>query len=409
MYDITIIGAGRVGLPLALMFESKGFKVSIKDKDEKILAAFKKKKMPFKEAGFDKLIKKTKIKAYKNEMPESLAYVITVGTPLNQNIETDLSQVNGVIDELVRKINLKGKIVILRSTVAPYTTEYVRDYITEKTNLIAGDDFFLANCPERIAEGVAFKELTELPQIVGVQDDNSYKKVKDIFKKLVGEKKVLRSSFLEAELAKLFSNIYRYINFAIPNYFLVLAHNFGVESMHLFEIMNKGYKRNKSLKSPGLTAGTCLRKDFGMINENYFQTDLILQAYKINEFMPKFITDVVKGELRGKKVGILGYTFKANSDDVRDTLVAKLIGYIRRCFPKEIKISDYNLPLGKFIDNRNNMMFSNIAAQKLITSSDVIFIAINHSDYYKIPKKEFSGKTVIDLWKVIDKGLVARL
>jgi UDP-N-acetyl-D-mannosaminuronic acid dehydrogenase len=406
MYDITVIGAGRVGLPLALMLEKGGHKVAVKDTDKKIASSVLKGEMPFNEPGFEKLIAKTEIYPYILEMPQSKAYIITVGTPLSQHIETDLDQIKKVINELMEKIDLKEKLIILRSTVAPHTTKFIEEYIAKKTGYVLGKDFYLSMCPERIAEGLAFKELTELPQIIGAEDEKSFELSKNIFSKIISEEKITRGTFLEAELAKLFTNIYRYINFAIPNYFAILAQSFGVDVFHLFDVMNNGYERNKGLKKPGFTAGTCLRKDFGMINEHYSQTDLILQAYKINEFMPKFLSDLVKGEFREKSVGILGYTFKADVDDVRDTLAAKLIRYIERNVPDGIKISDYNLPKGIFFDKCNDLSFDNISTSDLINSSDLIFIATNHEKYYKINPADFAGKTVVDLWRVLGKKLI---
>lgn len=406
MYDITVIGAGRVGLPLALMLEEKGFQVAVKDTDRKVAASILKGTMPFEEPGFEELVSKTKIHPFVLEMPESKTYIITVGTPLGQHIETNLSQIRKVVDELVEKIDLRKKLIILRSTVAPHTTKFIEEYISKKTGYASGNDFFLSMCPERIAEGLAFEELTKLPQIIGAEDNESFKLSRNIFSKMVSEEKILRGSFLEAELAKLFTNIYRYINFAIPNYFAILAQSFEVDIFHLFDIMNNGYERNNGLKNPGLTAGTCLRKDFGMINEHYSQTDLILQAYKINEFMPKFLSDLSGNELKNKNVGILGYTFKADVDDVRDTLSVKLVRYIERNVPNKIGISDYNLPEGAFSDRCNHLEFENISTYELINTSDVIFIATNHKKYYEINLADFAGKTVIDIWRVLGKKLI---
>lgn len=406
MFDVTIIGAGRVGLPLALMLESKGLLVAIKDTDQKIVDAFKQKKMPFKEPGFEKLMLNSKIEPYLNDMPDSKTYIITVGTPLDQHIETNLNQIKNVVDELIARVNLKEKLIILRSTVAPNTTDYLRKYIESKTGLRLGKNFFLAMCPERIAEGVAFKELIELPQIIGTEDNKSFNKTRNIFKKILPEDRIFKGTFLEAELAKLFTNIYRYINFAIPNYFVIMAQSFGVDAFHLFDIMNSGYERNKGLKKPGFAAGTCLRKDFGMINECISQTDIILQAYKINEFMPKFLVDLVKDNIKNQRVGILGYTFKADVDDTRDTLVAKLIRYIERGVPKNIKVSDYNLPKGIYVDKGNNTKFDNVTTNDLIKASNIIFIAANHAKYYKISKKSLKGKMVIDIWRVFGGDIV---
>lgn len=156
----------------------------------------------------------------------------------------------------------------------------------------------------------------------------------------------------------------------------------------------------------GLIHHNCLRKDFGMINEHFPQTDLLLQAYKINEYLPKLCVDSVSGLIKNKTVGILGYTFKKDADDTRDTLVTKLISYINRETPSKILINDVILKLGKFNDTMNNYIFDNIEYKKVIKNSDIIFIGTNHSMYYKISKNMFIGKIVIDPWRVLEGSLV---
>jgi UDP-N-acetyl-D-mannosaminuronic acid dehydrogenase len=220
--------------------------------------------------------------------------------------------------------------------------------------------------------------------------------------------KILKGTWAEAELSKLFSNIYRYINFAIPNYFLMIANHFNVEPFALFDLMNFEYDRNKGLKSPGLTAGTCLRKDYGMINENFPQTDLILQAHKINEFMPMFIINLLKPEkITNKRIGILGYVFKKDTDDTRDSLSPKIYRYLTKLVPKIINISDYNLLKGFYNDKENQLTFKNLNEKELIKNSDVIIIAVNHSRYPDLLKKiNLKKKIIIDPWRVLSKKLI---
>jgi UDP-N-acetyl-D-mannosaminuronic acid dehydrogenase len=407
-FDITIIGAGRVGLPFALVLEKSGFKIAVKEVDKRTINFINKKKTPFKENGIEKLIKKTKIKTFLNKMPDSKTYIITVGTPLMQNIETDFKYIIKVIDQLINSKKIKNKNIILRSTIAPNSTNFISKYIKNKTGYSSGKEYFLSYCPERIVEGNAIKELYKLPQIVGVSDNQSWLKAKSIFLKLIKKNKILKSTYVEAELAKLFSNVYRYINFSIPNYFLILANQFKVEPFSLFDLMNKEYPRNKGLKMPGLTAGTCLRKDYGMINENLPYTDLVLQAHKINEFLPLFITNLLdSNQINNRTIGILGYSFKKDTDDERDSLTPKIYRYLSRLAPKKILISDYNLPNGLFKDKYNSLNFKNFTESEILKKSDVVIIAMNHSKYIKLRSKiKSSKKIIIDPWRVLSDNLV---
>jgi UDP-N-acetyl-D-mannosaminuronic acid dehydrogenase len=416
MHDVCIIGFGRVGCPLGLSLEEKGLDVVALDKDDLLRENINQlKKMPFLEPGYDELLKNSKIHVYDPTcpypFPESKAYIITVGTPLGQHIETDLSQVKVVLDMLIKRGNLAHKLIILRSTVAPGTTSFVKAYINQNTEFLVGDDVFIATCPERLAEGVAHDELTKLPQIIGAEDNKSFIFASDVFDVLGVD--IFQCSYIEAELAKLFSNIYRYINFAIPNYFTYVASQFGVDIYDLFKVMNTGYPRNAGLKSPGFAAGTCLRKDFGMINEFFPQTDFILQAYKINEFTPLMLVRMVENSIPNSKIGILGYTMKRDTDDVRDSLTPKLIRYIERYMPEEIMISEPNLK-SEFIDDRSNgVKFANHDPIDVVRKCDVIFIAMNHSqfDFLKnevLQDANLKGKTVIDIWNVFGKSLINR-
>jgi len=407
MYDVAIIGFGRVGAPLSLSLEKNGLSVVAIDISKDIINKVNNKIMPFNEPGYDELLLSSKIQVFDgNEIekyPEAKCYIITVGTPLMQQIETDLSQIKRVIKTLIDKVDIKNKLVVLRSTVAPYTTEFVKNYISSTCNLKFGDEFYLAMCPERIAEGKALIELEQLPQIIGVSDEISFMLAQDVFSVLKVD--ILKCTYIEAELAKLFCNIYRYINFAIPNYFTYIADKFKVDIFKLLNVMNLKYPRNSGLKYPGFAAGACLRKDFGMINEYFPQTDLLLQAHKINEYMPKFYTDLVKDKINGKRIGILGYTFKSNTDDTRDSLVPKMIRYIERQVPSNILIHEPNLPQGQYCDKFNEYSFDNKSLDDVIQNSDIIFIAINHNEFSKLNAsmlKEYGCKTIVDIWGILN-------
>jgi len=406
--DICIIGLGRVGLPLALSLEEQGFSVAGVDVNPEVNKAIQNGKMPFHEPGYDELIKNSNIEVHTpDNYPEADSYVITVGTPLGQHIETDLTSVISVVNSIKEQINLTDKTIILRSTVAPYTTKHIATLLNA-SGYSVGENVFLAMCPERIVEGKAYEELKQLPQVIGAADDESHKRAKDIFGSFGID--CLFGSYIEAELAKLFTNGYRYINFAIPNYFANIAQNFGVDIFNLFRIMNTGYDRNKGLKLPGLSSGTCLRKDWGLINENFPQTDLFLHAYKTNEYYPIEPIHLLNDEMTGKNIGILGYSMKRDTDDTRDSLVPKIIRYINRYVPNSVRIHEPNLNVDSEItDSFNNNNFYNYKMSEVIKKSDIIFLAMNHSNFDDLDKSLFKGKIVIDYWGILGLQRINRL
>jgi UDP-N-acetyl-D-mannosaminuronic acid dehydrogenase len=403
MNKICVIGLGRVGLPLALSLEEIGFDIQGIEIDIKIINKLKNKKMPFKEKYFDKLLENSKMQISDVVNNNSDVFIITVGTPLMQHIEIDLKYIQSVIDNLIENNCIYKKLIILRSTVAPKTTEYIKNYIENETSYICGKDFYLTVCPERIVEGDAYNELKQLPQLIGHEDKDSYTLAYNIFSKLT--LKIFKCSFIEAELSKLFCNIYRYINFAIPNYFTYISNFFKVDIFNILKLMNTDYPRNNGLKAPGITSGSCLRKDFGLINESFPTADILLQTYKIHEFMPKFYSNLIS--LKDKNVGILGYTMKKDSDDTRDSLIPKLIRYIERENCKKIMLHEPNLSIGLFNDEKNNKnIFTNYNLCDIIKNTEIIFIAINHSEFYNLNIDIFKGKSVIDIWGILKRNLI---
>lgn len=410
-YDICVIGAGRVGLPLALTLAKNGFRVATLDRNLELIASLNKKEMPFEETGCQEILNEVKLTNYATDQtllqyPDAATYIITVGTPLLEHIEVDISQVTAAIQNLIEKIDIRNRTIILRSTIAPNTTEIIRKYIEQKTKLVCDKDFYLAFCPERIAEGFAIQELYNLPQIIGVTSDGAYEKAASIFSTYGTQ--LFRASYIEAELAKLFCNIYRYINFSIPNYFTYLSDQFGADVFDILKIANTGYPRNNGLKLPGFAGGICLVKDWGQINESFPQTDITLQAYKINQFTPKMYVDILskKVDLTNKTVGVLGYTAKRDVDDTRDALTPKLLRYLQKKLPEKILINDPNLPLGNFKDTYTGYEFNNISMQDVIANSEVVIIAMNHSEYEKLTPGDFDGLVVLDGWNIVRQKLL---
>jgi UDP-N-acetyl-D-mannosaminuronic acid dehydrogenase len=176
----------------------------------------------------------------------------------------------------------------MRSTTAPHTTEYVRKLLERNSDCRVGEDVFLACCPERILEGKAREELFSLPQIIGTEDPKSAARAEDLFSILGVE--TLHCNFITAELVKLFNNVSRYAYFAIANVLSMIAIDYDAEPYEILRLTNHKYPRPITSK-PGFSAGTCLRKDFGMLSEAYWSADILVSSWRINETMPKFLVD----------------------------------------------------------------------------------------------------------------------
>lgn len=400
-FDVCIIGTGRVGLPLGLSFLGAGLRSVGIDVDEQVRAEVNQGRMPFSEPGYDELVARREFQVLDDPatVSRSSAVIITVGTPLHNHIETDLSQIERVLGQIAPHLRA-GQLVCLRSTVAPGTTEFVRKWLERHTAFRVGVDLFLAFCPERIAEGKAYKELHSLPQIVGFIDDESGLRAMALFGRLTDE--VLPTDFVTAELVKLFNNILRYVHFALANQFTMIADDFGANIYEAQRLANYKYPRS-FLASPGFTAGTCLRKDFGMINEWSAYPDMLLSAWKLNEFMPAFLVEnlLKRTSLHDKRVAVLGFTFKADTDDLRDSLAPKLWRYIHRQLPEEIRVSERHVP--DPIPEPSVGSPRNWDVDHALDGVDVVFVATNHAGYREalISLGNRSPDTwVADLWNV---------
>jgi UDP-N-acetyl-D-mannosaminuronic acid dehydrogenase len=399
MKTISIIGIGRIGLPLALAFAEKGFKVYGIDIDKEHVEKIKKGEMPFIEEGANSLLKRqVGVKFFPTldyECIRKSDYVIlTLGTPVDEHLNPDYSQINRVLREIMGRLQ-KDQIIILRSTVSPGTTEYIKDYIEKNTDLRIGKNIFLSFCPERIAEGKALKELKEIPQIVGGIEKKSSIKAKELFENIT--KECLITDAKSAELAKIFTNMYRYVNFAIANEFMILAEEHERNIHEIVDLINKNYKRG-GVKPPGYTAGPCLYKDgFFLVNTMPFN-ELISVSWKINETIPLYLIKRIKERinLKGKKVALLGMGFKANIDDIRNSLSFKI--------KKTLEREQCNL----FIHDPFVRKY-NTDIKKVLKHADVVMIGVNH-DFYKkltlnrVKKIVKKGCIICDIWNIFKTG-----
>jgi UDP-N-acetyl-D-mannosaminuronic acid dehydrogenase len=399
---IAVIGIGRVGLPLALVFAQEGFKIFGIDVNEESVKRLKGGRLPFKEKGALALLKKHLGKRFFPTTDYAVAkkcqyLVLTLGTPVDENMNPSLAQIDAALASLKAYLQPE-QTLILRSTVSPGTSEYVKGFLNEIRGLEVGKNFYLAFCPERIAEGKAIEELRQIPQIIGGVDKKSTKKALELFK--IFDIKCWPTDALSAELAKLFTNMYRYISFAIANEFAIIAGNYHRDIYEIVNLVNRDYKRG-GLAVPGLTGGACLFKDgFFLVNDIPF-TELIVTAWKVNEGLPLFLISQIKERMKltGKKAVILGAAFKANIDDTRESLSFKAKKALERARMKVVVHDPY---VKKYKGKLN----------EVLKDADLVFIATAH-DYYRknLTPKKFKKLVkknclICDIWNIFKTNKV---
>jgi UDP-N-acetyl-D-mannosaminuronic acid dehydrogenase len=330
-HDVAVVGCGRVGLPLALAFADRGSRVIGVDNNERLLSAVRAGHMPFDEPGAQDVLDRVAVDWTDRVTDAADAHhiVITLGTPSFSHIEIDLSDIRGVLDDLLPHLR-RGHSLTLRSTIAPRTTEFVAGYVAKHRGFEIGTDVFIAHCPERIAAGRFFEEIVTLPCIVGGVGERSGEIVGELFS--VFGARIEQTSPVQAELAKIWTNILRYATFALPNLLMMDCEQYGANVFDVIALINRDYPRG-GMARPGFTAGTCLRKDFAFSEERSHAPGMLLAVSRVNEGVPLFLVEGMvrrMGSLSGKKVAVLGLAFKGGTDDERDSLSHKLVRLLER-------------------------------------------------------------------------------
>ena len=386
--DLVIVGGcGHVGLPLALSLANSGYHVGINDIDQAKIEMVKAGQVPFREAGADALLAnllptgRLELSRDPAMLERTRIVVLVIGTPIDEFMNPSVRIFERVLDELTPHVQ-NGSLVVLRSTVFPGTTETV-----ERRLRAAGIDADVAFCPERIAEGHALEELRTLPQLVGVTSDAAFDAAKEVFERL-GVSSVIRTTPLEAELAKLFTNTWRYMKFAIANQFFQIVSRSGLDYNRVLNAIRQDYPRAADLPGPGFAAGPCLLKDTMQLSA--FTPDhfpMGQAAMQVNEGLPGYIVDTLNSRrpLLGRTLGILGMAFKGESDDPRASLSYKLR-----------KLAQFKgarvLCTDPFIVDET---FEPL--DKVLRDSEVLVVGAPHRAYRGLG---LDGREVVDIWGI---------
>ncbi len=410
--DVSVIGLGRVGLPLALSFADRGLRVIGIDNDPARLGALREGVMPFQETGAQELLDRVhghhaagaegEVAADRGggeneggrenegrggasgerrgqgrghlELSERVAdaararhIVITLGTPSFSHIEIDMRDIRSALDDLLGVL-APGHSLVLRSTVAPGTTEFVAGYLAKHRGFRIGEEVFVAHAPERIAAGRFLEEIDTLPCIVGGVGARSGEVVAELFS--VFDAPIVFTTPVQAELAKIWANILRYTLFALPNLLMMDCERHGANVFEVIDLVNRDYPRG-GLAQPGLTAGTCLRKDFTFSEERSPAPGMLLAVSRVNESVPLFLVEGMRrrlGSLANRKVAVLGLAFKADTDDERDSLAHKLIRLLER-------------ELADVAAHDPQVATPTAPLEEVLAGADAVVVAANHSEF----------------------------
>jgi UDP-N-acetyl-D-mannosaminuronic acid dehydrogenase len=395
-YDVVIVGGfGHVGLPLGISLAHHGRRVCALDVSPPMGRQIGEGRMPFLDEGAEPWLQdclasgQLTLSLDPHVIAEADAVIVVIGTPVDEHLNPDFEAMRKMLESYLEHFR-DGQLVVLRSTVYPGTSDRLRRWFSDQGKAIE-----LAYCPERIAEGFAIRELESLPQILSAYSEDGLRRCAELFSVLTEDTVTL--SPVEAELAKLFNNVWRYVKFATANQFYMIANDHGADFYRIHHAMTHNYPRARDFPTPGFTAGPCLFKDamqLAAFNNNSFY--LGHAAMLINEGLPNYIVGRLKAkyDLRSLSVGILGMAFKGDSDDTRESLSYKL-RKILAFESREVFCSDPYVEDQEFIE-----------PEDLIRRSDIVILAAPHAIYKDICIAEGDAKIVVDVWNLWGQGCV---
>jgi UDP-N-acetyl-D-mannosaminuronic acid dehydrogenase len=391
-FDLCIIGGcGHVGLPLSIAFALRGKKTAIFDIDRVKVEMVRRGEMPFMEErgqeGLREALASGNLVVGTDAavVAESDALVLVVATPIDGHMSPSFQAVDDVLRSIRRYLH-DGQLIVLRSTLYPGTSARVNRWLGDHSLKIE-----VAVCPERVAQGFGVREIFALPQIISSFSVSGLARVRKLFGALTEE--LVEMQPVEAELAKLFSNAWRYVKFAVANQFYMIATEIGADFDSIYRGMTYKYPRSSDLPGPGFAAGPCLFKDtmqLAAFTENQFW--LGHAAMLVNEGLPQHLVNLMRtscSTLADKTVGVLGMAFKADIDDARDSLSYKLKSILELEAKSVICSDPYVSEPGL------------VPADVLVEKSDIVVIAAPHRVYRDL---DFRDKRVVDVWNLRGAG-----
>ncbi|CUH96763.1 hypothetical protein P22_2874 [Propionispora sp. 2/2-37] len=392
IYDICVIGGcGHVGLPLSITLADRGKKVIVYDISTQAVNAVRQGTMPFHEEGADEVLQKVladgtlKLSDSPEVISNSKIVIMIIGTPVDEHLNPKFQVMVDSVNQFISYFR-NGQTLVLRSTVYPGISERINDWLRE-----AGLTMNVCFCPERILEGKAMTELYSLPQIISSFTPEGLQECRNLFGLLTDE--LVEVHPTEAELAKLFTNVWRYIKFAVANQFYMIANDYNLDFYNVYHAVTHKYDRAKDLPRAGFAAGPCLFKDAMQLaafnNGNFY---LGHSAMLVNEGLPNYIVQKLKTKYPLKKmtVGILGMAFKGDSDDIRESLSYKLRKILQVHAGKVLSADPY------VTDD------SLLPQEEVLGKADILIIATPHKQYkgLDIPL----NKMTVDIWNILGRG-----
>lgn len=397
---------GYIGLPTATMFSCYGHKVIGVDVNEKVVNNINKGKIIIEEPNLEELVedvvKKGNLIASISPK-ESDVFIISVPTPIKDDKTSDMSYVISATKSIIKYLK-EGNIVVLESTSPVGTTEEVVKPIIEESGLKVGRDIMLGYCPERVISGKIIYELKNNDRVIGGIDKKSAEEIRKIYKTIV-DGNIYLTDCKTAELCKLMENTYRDVNIALSNELLLICDKLNINVWEVIEYSNKHPRVNLHTPGPGV-GGHCLAVDPWFIIEKEPELSNIIKSSRLlNDSMPEYVynkIDKILQKDKSKKITILGITYKANTDDMRESPIIKLIDKLLK--------NNYNVKV--FDPYIKDFQINCQSILEACKDSDLLILGVNHDYFKNLPldeiKTTMKGNLILDIRNFLDKEEVEK-
>ena len=334
---------------------------------------------------------------------ESDVFIISVPTPIKDDKTSDMSYVISATKSIVKYLK-EGNIVVLESTSPVGTTEEVVKPIIEESGLKVGRDIMLGYCPERVIPGKIIYELKNNDRVIGGIDKKSAEEIRKIYKTIV-DGNIYLTDCKTAELCKLMENTYRDVNIALSNELLLICDKLNINVWEVIEYSNKHPRVNLHTPGPGV-GGHCLAVDPWFIIEKEPELSNIIKSSRLlNDSMPEYVynkIDKILQKDKSKKITILGITYKANTDDMRESPIIKLIDKLLK--------NNYNVKV--FDPYIKDFQINCQSILEACKDSDLLILGVNHDYFKNLPldeiKTTMKGNLILDTRNFLDKEEVEK-
>ncbi|MDW4260927.1 nucleotide sugar dehydrogenase [Staphylococcus saprophyticus] len=396
---LSVIGLGYIGLPTALLFASKGIDVTGIDVNKDIVEKLNNKELHIEEEGLEELLIETinsgNFKA-STEVKNSDYYIFAVPTPHLIDNSCDVSYLKDAILKF-KNIFKKGDTIIVESTIGPRTMQDIVQPMIESFGFKVGENIYLAHCPERVLPGKIMYEMIHNNRIIGGITENCTKKTIYLYKKLV-QGKLLETKASTAEMSKLMENTYRDVNIALANELVKISNTLNINALDVIKLSNEHPRVNIHTPGPGV-GGHCLAVDpYFIVSSDEKNAQIIAKAREINKSMPDFVIEKVKKimkSINGKKLTVLGLTYKGNIDDIRESPALDIYHELKLKSKFKVIAQDSHVKLD-WVEQDIEMALKN---------SDLAIILTDHNEYKDILKyveNNMNQKIIFDTKNIVN-------